>query len=448
MSPASRSATVTIAVTALCTLAHAIDNGVGITPPMGWRSWNCFHGNVNQQIITGQIDALAAKQASGQSLLDIGYARIGLDDNWQKCGAGINNSFHDSNGHPIIDKSKFPDMRAMNDHAHALGVRTGWYFNNCICHENGLIKNWLPQMKGDTSAIHDLGWDGVKIDGCGPSHNLQEWADLLNATGGTIWKDEGYMIENCHDNTSGSGGQPGTPAHPGFPYWENGIEGGTLHCPMNFWRVSGDINSAWESVMGNLQHTTPFQNASHPIAQPGCWAYPDMLEVGRMKNYSENAAHFYAWCIVSAPLVLGFDLTDNATLASVWDIITNAEALNVSQTWAGHPGRLVKSATEQCTTCDMSKMSAPAPRTLTAGFDATGGLPSWQVWAKHLGGNRQAALLLNLEGAPQTVSISTADLGLQGAATVRDIGAHKDLGSLTIISKELQGHEALFVTLN
>lgn len=35
--------------------------------------------------------------------------------------------------HPIIDKSKFPDMRAMNDHAHSLGVRTGWY-EHCTWH--------------------------------------------------------------------------------------------------------------------------------------------------------------------------------------------------------------------------------------------------------------------------------------------------------------------------
>lgn len=26
---------------------YAIDNGLGITPPMGWRSWNCFGGNVD-----------------------------------------------------------------------------------------------------------------------------------------------------------------------------------------------------------------------------------------------------------------------------------------------------------------------------------------------------------------------------------------------------------------
>ena len=34
-------------------------------------------------------------------------------------------------------------------------------------------------------------------------------------------------------------------------------------------------------------------------------AYPDMLEVGRMPNVVEDRTHFGAWCIVSAPLILG-----------------------------------------------------------------------------------------------------------------------------------------------
>ena len=45
--------------------------------------------------------------------------------------------------------------------------------------------------------------------------------------------------------------------------------------------------------------------------------------------------------MVSAPLILGLDLADEASLAAIVPTITNAEALQVSQNWAGHPGRLV-----------------------------------------------------------------------------------------------------------
>jgi hypothetical protein len=37
---------------------------------------------------------------------------------------------------------------------------------------------------------------------------------------------------------------------------------------------------------------------------------------------TESRTHFGAWCIVSAPLILGLDVTDSARLSSVWDIIT------------------------------------------------------------------------------------------------------------------------------
>lgn len=35
------------------------------------------------------------RKVNGTSLLDIGYNRVGLDDNWQQCGKGINGSFLD-----------------------------------------------------------------------------------------------------------------------------------------------------------------------------------------------------------------------------------------------------------------------------------------------------------------------------------------------------------------
>eukprot|EP01051_Picozoa_sp_SAG22_P034706 SAG22_NODE_15892_length_337_cov_1.689076_1_plen_75_part_01 len=41
--------------------ASGIQNGVGLTPPMGWRSWNQYGANVTQADITAQIGALARK---------------------------------------------------------------------------------------------------------------------------------------------------------------------------------------------------------------------------------------------------------------------------------------------------------------------------------------------------------------------------------------------------
>ena len=40
-------------------------------------------------------------------------------------------------------------------------------------------------------------------------------------------------------------------------------------------------------------------------------------------SQSWSRAHFGAWCIVSSPLYLGFDLFDQALMNSVLDIIGN-----------------------------------------------------------------------------------------------------------------------------
>lgn len=45
---------------------------------------------------------------------------------------------------------------------------------------------------------------------------------------------------------------------------------------------------------------------------------------------------------MSAPLILGLDLTQHDKLAAIIPIITNKDALAVNQQWAGHPGRLVQ----------------------------------------------------------------------------------------------------------
>ena len=40
----------TLALAALAiTSVTANDNGLAITPPLGWRSWNLFGNNVNQE---------------------------------------------------------------------------------------------------------------------------------------------------------------------------------------------------------------------------------------------------------------------------------------------------------------------------------------------------------------------------------------------------------------
>ena len=115
-------------------------SGIAATPPMGWRNWNAFQGHIDQPTMHAQMAALTARtrRVVGleelSSLADAGYARAGLDDNWQACGAGVGGSFHDgATGAPLVNASRFPDMKAMVDYGHSLGLKVGWYDNNwCV----------------------------------------------------------------------------------------------------------------------------------------------------------------------------------------------------------------------------------------------------------------------------------------------------------------------------
>lgn len=157
----------------LCCLAGAASNMPGAPPRVvlrGWRSWDAFENSVNQTLQQSQVDALVdrSKPVDGAptSLFDLGYNRIGLDDAWQDCGKGVNGSFHDPSGTPLIRPDRFPDMSAMNEYAKAKGIGSGWYLNTCDCCEKGHLQP-MWSAAGDAMAVKDLGFDGLKLDSCG-----------------------------------------------------------------------------------------------------------------------------------------------------------------------------------------------------------------------------------------------------------------------------------------
>lgn len=318
-------------------VASAIDNGIGVTPPRGWRSWNQFDTNIRQNLIEAQYAALASRSRHVDgvptSLLDLGYSSAGIDDGWQKCNSGPGGvGFHDAKGRPIVDTAKFPNMSAMTANARSLGITPGWYVNNCMCKETrpacALVNSTDSCFDGDVQATLEYGFGSVKIDSCGNQRNMTNYALLFNRSGTPV------MLENCHN------GNPFVPVRE---------VGDGVSCPMNFFRASGDIRPQWGSVLSNLMTTSAF-NAG--LAGPGCYAYPDMLEVGvsampargglEYLTAAETRTHFAAWCIVSSPLVLSHDLTNDTTMDAVWPVITNREMLAVNDAWVGDAGVLVK----------------------------------------------------------------------------------------------------------
>jgi alpha-galactosidase len=182
----------------LCVLpaACAIDNGLGLSPPLGWRSWNAFGGVIDQATMTTMMDAMVdrSRTVAGKptSLLDLGYNHVGLDGGWNFCFPE-NKTFHwESDGRPVWNDG-FPDPSAMVAKAHQLGLSPGWYLNNCGCAENAFEGDMVDKvMRGSVRMLYEQEWDGVKLDSCSQFHNLTRWAELINATGRPM------LIENCH----------------------------------------------------------------------------------------------------------------------------------------------------------------------------------------------------------------------------------------------------------
>ena len=87
---------------------------IALTPPMGWNSWNAYHGTVKGENV---IHAARAMAASG--LINHGWTYINIDDAWQGQRGGKFNG--------IQSNAKFPDMPAMCDEIHALGLKVGIY---------------------------------------------------------------------------------------------------------------------------------------------------------------------------------------------------------------------------------------------------------------------------------------------------------------------------------
>ena len=125
-----------------------------------------FENSVNQTLQMEQVDRLVdrSRTVDGRitSLLDLGYNRIGLDDAWQDCGKGVNHSFHDPSGKPLIRPDRFPNMAAMNSYARSKGVGSGWYLNTCDCCEKGALQPMWSAV-GDAKAVKDLGFDGPPL---------------------------------------------------------------------------------------------------------------------------------------------------------------------------------------------------------------------------------------------------------------------------------------------
>ena len=130
-------------------------------------------------------------------------------------------------------------------------------------------------------------------------------------------------------------------------------------------------------------------------------------------------------------------MLNDTLMDSIWPIITNTEAIAVSQAYAGFSGSQFKSASE------------------TVGFgDRFHALPAWQYLYKPLGNATVAVLMMNHASTTATLQLTFSDVpmlpppGPNGYA-LRDLNARSNLGTFkgSWTANNLASHDAAFLTL-
>jgi hypothetical protein len=216
-------------------------------------------------------------------------------------------------------------------------------------------------------------------------------------------------------------------------------EGEHIQSHANLWRISDDFWDDWRTLYAQFGRL----NSWSPYRAPGHWPDADMLPLGNVRAWqtTDNWTHFTKdeqftlmtlWCIARSPLILGGNLpnNDDFTLA----LLTNDEVLAVNQNstknrqlfntnntvaWiADVPGSKAKYLA-LFNTAPVPRRGRPRAQGASGGSGATASSAA----------NAPAEDLETTE--PRAISVSFAEIGLAGAANVRDLWHHDDLGLVT-----------------
>jgi len=357
--------------------AKPSDNGLALTPPMGWNSWNKFACNVSEDLIKSMADAMVSS-----GMKDAGYQYIVIDDCWQVS--------RDANGNIVADSQRFPSgIKALADYIHAKGLKFGIYSDAGTKTCAG-----RPGSRGHEyqDALQYAAWgvDYLKYDWCNTGKQDAEasyatMADALKQSGRPI------VFSLCEWGT-----------HKPW-LWAKDVG--------NLWRTTGDIqdkfqlNKKWpngDCCAYGMVDILDLQVGLESFAGPGHWNDPDMLEVGNGgMTTAEYRAHFSFWCLLAAPLIAGNDMRSMSP--EIKEILTNKQVIAVNQDALGIEGHRVRKVGDL------------------------------EVWAKHLKDGSRAVILFNRGATEADIAVSWEELGYPAhlSAAIRDLWSHQDLPKST-----------------
>ncbi len=384
---------------------------IALTPPMGWNSWNHYASRVTADIVLAN-----AKAVVDSGLINHGWTYMNIDDTWQGKRGGPFKA--------IQGNEKFPDMAGLCDAVHALGLKIGIYSTpwttSYANHIGGSSENpdgdWNPPTIPKKGNVNKkiLPWAIGKYSFA--KNDAQQWAawgiDYLKYD----WNpNELPETQEMYDALRHSGRDIIFSLSNNTPF----TNAPALSKLANCWRTSGDIKANWQSMSSKGFGEDKWL----PLAKSGHWNDPDMLEIGTHENNQpgltrdEEYTHMTLWCLVSAPLLLGNDLSklDEFTL----NVLENDEVSAVNQDALG------KQASTLCTEGNL------------------------RILAKDLEDGTKAVGLFNIGNeAAAMVKVKWSDLNISGKKTVRDLWQQKDLGKFNDeFSMKVAPHSAELVKI-
>jgi alpha-galactosidase len=322
--------------------ADALDNGLGLTPPMSFSTWNSYECAYNESTVRAIVDTLVS-----HGYRDAGYEYVGMDDCYALKDRG-------PDGRIQIDLARFPSgfgpaPTTLTSYIHVQGLKVWVYSGTCKvgCEGYpGTLGN--EQLDADTFA----GWtaDLLKLDNCQYSGDPQEaYAKVgaaLNATGRPIF----FMA--CSWGTNN-------------PWIE-------LPAIVNSYRIDHDNSPDFNDMLRIVSNAEGLAK----FAGPGHFLDLDMLEVGNLgdedagtrtsdpqpqppsltatsfrnpptlqwyttTHIEADKAQFAIWCIYKSALTLGTTV-ENLQNATYQAILTNRELIAWNQDRLGVAGDVVR----------------------------------------------------------------------------------------------------------
>lgn len=296
---------------------------LGLTPPMGWNSWNTFTWEINDKLIKEAADAMASE------LKDAGYEYIVIDDCWSE-------KQRDKNGRLVPDHWKFPDgIKPVADYVHSKGLKFGMY--SCAgTHTCGGHPGSFEHEFDDAETFAEWGVDYLKYDYCyKPDH----------IPGEILYKRMSAALRNCGRDIMFSACNWG---NDNVYKWirESGA---------HLFRSTGDIQDNWESIkrlalsqIGNECYGGNFCHNDIDMLVVGMhggsnneWINSTEQGVNVIADSGETApklggctdeeyrTHFSLWAIMNSPLMIGCDIRHMTPATK--EILTNKDVIAINQ---------------------------------------------------------------------------------------------------------------------